>query len=500
MKPHRLIALTAWSALIVALALVRGEPELLAQHHLAQSQATGQSAPKLAPLEISPLRRQLIGLRFATVTRRELSRRIETTGLIEVNERLLGYVQVRTPGWVRRVYVDETWQFVRKGAPLVSIYSPEITSAEREYLLALEHHKRLSQSTIEGVASGAQALVDAAEARLRLFGVPEREIARLRGGGAPRTEVDILAPMSGVVLAREAQTDLYATPDARLYTLADLSEVWIYAAVFQNQLDEIRVNDPVEITVDSYSGRIFTGRVDFIAAVLDGATRTARVRINLPNRDGTLKIGMFARAALKPSLGTGLVIPASCVLQTGLHDVAFVDRGDGYLTPVEVELGPRVEGGYVVRSGLREGERVVASANFLIDSESRLQAALGGFVPPPPGAGGPAAAGPTATVTLRTEPDPPAKGRNKVLITVRDSFGRPVDDATVSVVFFMAAMPAMGMAEMRASAVAEARGSGGYEAEVTLPSGGTWQVTVAASKGGQLVARQTTNLTAAGPM
>jgi Cu(I)/Ag(I) efflux system membrane fusion protein/cobalt-zinc-cadmium efflux system membrane fusion protein len=456
--------------------------------------------PKLAPVEISTERRQLIGLKFATIEQRELRGRIETSGVVEVNEQRRSYVQLRTPGWVKHVYADQTWQFVRKGEPLLSVYVPEAVSAEREYLLALRHEKGLGQSTVEGVAEGAKSLVNASEERLRLFGVPEREIERLRRGGDVRQEVEVVAPLGGVVLEREAQPNLYATPETRLYTIADLSEVWIYAAVFQNQLAEVKVGDSVEVTVDSYPGRVFAGRVDFIASVLDSSTRTARVRINLPNRDNSLKLGMFARVALKPRLGSGLVIPESGVLQTGLRNVVFVDRGDGYLEPVEVELGPRVEGGYVARSGLRAGQRIVASANFLIDSESQLQAALGGFLPPPPGAGGPAVVGETATITLRTEPDPPERGRNRVVVTLRDSFGRPVDGAEVSIGLFMPAMPAMGMAEMRASAKALERGAGVYEADVTLQSGGTWQVTVVADKSGRRIATTRISIAARGAM
>ncbi|MGH7863397.1 MAG: efflux RND transporter periplasmic adaptor subunit, partial [Candidatus Binataceae bacterium] len=291
----------------------------------AQVQAPRQSAvagaPKLAPIEITAERRQLIGLRYATVEQRELFGRIETSGIVAVNEQRRSFVQLRTSGWVKRVYADQSWQYVRKGEPLLSIYSPEIAGAQREYLLTLSHEKELAQSAVEGVADGAKTLVSASEGRLRLFGVPEREIERLRGGGDARQEVEVVAPMSGVVLEREAQPNLYATPETRLYTIADLSAVWIYAAVFQNQLAEVKVGDPVEVTVDSYPGRGFAGRVDFIASVLDSSTRTARVRINLPNRDNALKLGMFARIALKPRLGPGLVIPESGVLQTGLRNV-----------------------------------------------------------------------------------------------------------------------------------------------------------------------------------
>jgi len=492
LKPAALlIVISAVVALGATVGIAQGQ---------APRQATATGAPKLAAVEITAERRQLIGLRYATVEERELFGRIETSGVVEVNERRRSYVQLRTPGWVKRVYADQTGQQVRKGAPLLSISSPEVASAEREYLLALRHERKLGQSAVEGVADGAKSLVGASEDRLRWFGVTQAEIERLKRGGEAREEVDMVAPMSGSVLEREAQPNLYATPETRLYTIADLSEVWIYAAVFQNQVGEVKVGDAALVAVDSYPGRNFPGRVDFIAPVLDGATRTARVRINLANRDRALKLGMFARVALKPRLGSGLVIPESGVLQTGLRNVVFIDRGDGYLDPLEVELGPRIEGGYAVRGGLSAGQRIVASANFLIDSESQLQAALGGFLPPPPGAGGPAVAGETAAISVRTKPDPPERGRNRLIVTLSDSFGRPVDGAEVAIGIYMPAMPAMGMAEMRTSAKAVARGAGVYEADVTLESGGTWQVTVVADKSGRRIATSRLSIAARGGM
>jgi Cu(I)/Ag(I) efflux system membrane fusion protein/cobalt-zinc-cadmium efflux system membrane fusion protein len=195
------------------------------------------------------------------------------------------------------------------------------------------------------------------------------------------------------------------------------------------------------------------------------------------------------------------LIPDSSVLQTGLHNIAFVDRGDGYLEPRELELGPHMSGGFVVRNGLAEGDRIVSSANFLIDSESQLQAAVGAYVPPPPGASAAGqAAAQTATIAMKTDPSPPQKGKNTVTLELRDSFGAPIDGANVSVVFYMPAMPAMGMAAMRRVATATARANGTYIAGINLDSGGGWQVSVSASKAGQQVATLQTNVSATGGM
>jgi Cu(I)/Ag(I) efflux system membrane fusion protein/cobalt-zinc-cadmium efflux system membrane fusion protein len=275
--------------------------------------------------------------------------------------------------------------------------------------------------------------------------------------------------------------------------------VWVYAAVFQDRIAEVKTGDPMSITIDSYPGRVFAGRVDFIWPAMDEATRTVKVRCVLPNPQAVLKPGMFVRAELLPQMGRGLLIPESGVLRTGRHNIAFIDRGAGYLQPVEVQLGAHLNDRFVVLGGLKEGDRIVSSANFLVDSESQLQAALGSFTPPPPGASA-AAVAPSGTVDIATNPSPPRKGSNQVLVTVRDSSGKPVADAHVSVVFFMPAMAAMGMAAMRTVATAMPKGDGTYAATINLQSGGTWNVTVVATRAGQTMASRHLNMSATGGM
>jgi RND family efflux transporter MFP subunit len=458
-----------------------------------------ENQPKLAPIQLTPQRRQLIGLQFATVEEKEVEDRIDTTALVEPDEQLEGYVQTRFAGWIRDVFVNQTYQYVKRGQSLFTIYSPDLVSAEQEYLLALDTTKDLRGSDVQGVASGAESLVSAALERLRLFGVAPREIARLKRERTVRDAVEIDSPMSGYVVDWSALPNKYVQPDARLYTIANLSTVWVYAAVFQNQIGEVKVGDPVSVTVDAYPGRTFKGRVDFIWQAMDPTTRTARVRCAFPNPEGLLKLGMYVRIALRPQLERALAIPDSGVFRTGTHDVVFIDRGDGYLQPTEVELGAHAGHEFVVLKGLRTGERIVSSANFLIDSESQLQAALGTFVPPPPGASA-AANAPSGSIEITSNPNPPHKGSNEVLVTVRDSAGRQVTDAQVSVVFFMAAMPAMGMSAMRVEAKATPKENGVYAATVNLPSGGTWNVIVTANKSGKQIASRQLSMSATGGM
>src|SRR5216683_3032425 len=347
--------------------------------------AAADSGPKLAPIQLTPERRQLIGLQIATVEEKDLTGRIDTTGLVEPDEQLEGYVQTRFAGWIRQVFVNQTYQFVKKGQALFTIYSPDLLSTENEYLIAQQSERRLGSSSIQSVAEGAHSLTSGALDRLKLFGVPPREMARLQREGTTRDAVEIDSPMTGYVVERNALPNMYAQPDNKLYAITTLSNIWIYAAVFQNQIGQVKVGDPVSVTVDAYPGRKFDGRVDFIWEALDPMTRTAKVRCSFGNRENLLKLGMYVSVGIRPRLGRGLVIPDSGVFRTGEHDVVFIDRGDGYLTPTEVELGPHLDRSFQVLKGLQAGQRIISSANFLIDSESQLQAASGTFVPPPPG-------------------------------------------------------------------------------------------------------------------
>lgn len=462
------------------------------------------NTPKLAPIQLTPERRQLIGLQIATVEEKELASLIQTTGTVEPDEQLQGYVQTRFAGWIRQVFVNQTYQFVRKGQPLFTIYSPDLVATESEYLIALGAGRRLGGSSIQSVASGAQSFSAAALDRLKLFGVPAGEIARLQREGTTRDAVEIDSPMTGYVMERNALPNMYAQPDTKLYAITTLSNIWIYAAVFQNQLGQVKVGDPVAVTVDAYPGHTFEGRVDFIWEAMDPNTRTARVRCSFTNPERLLKLGMYVAVAITPKLGRGLVIPDTGVFRTGSHNVVFIDRGDGYLTPQEVELGPHLERSFEVLKGLRAGERIVSSANFLIDSESQLQAASGTFVPPPPGvsaaAGQPQAQGPSVGVDLATDPSPPVRGKNKLTATLKDGTGKPLVGAQVSVTYYMAAMPAMGMAALKVRANLTDEGDGTYTGSIDLQSGGTWQVTIAVTKNGQAVAGRQLNVSVSGPM
>jgi Cu(I)/Ag(I) efflux system membrane fusion protein/cobalt-zinc-cadmium efflux system membrane fusion protein len=456
----------------------------------------------LAPVQLTPERMQSIGVKLGTVEYKQLNDDIRATGTVDIDERLLSYVQVRFPGYIRKVFANATYQYVRKGEPLFTVYSPDLVATQQEYLLAQQNQKVSSASTVDGVASGAASLSAAAEQRLEQWDVPQSELQKLTDAGKPITDLTINSPVSGYITEYNALPNMYVQPSTRLYTVADLSSVWVYAQVFQDAVGRIRPGDTAQITVDSYPGRTFYGRIEEILPQVDMATRTVRVRLAMANPGLRLKPGMFVNVDVKASLGRQLVVPASAVFQSGTRQLVFLNQGNGSLEPKEITVGPEVGDDFVVLKGLQAHQSVVTSANFLIDSESQLQAAAGSFVPPPPGAGSnaPSANVPQVNIDFATDPNPPQKGSNAFRVKLTGVNGTPTTGAAVTATFFMAAMPAMGMAALNATVTLTEKSGGLYEGGGSLSSGGTWQVTITAKKNGQVIATKQLRVNATGGM
>jgi Cu(I)/Ag(I) efflux system membrane fusion protein/cobalt-zinc-cadmium efflux system membrane fusion protein len=459
----------------------------------------------LSPIQLSPERLQSIGVKFGVVERKDLKDTIRTTGTVAIDERRVSYVQTRISGHIERVFADATYQHVKKGQPLFTLHSPELITAEREYLLARQNAKNLSQSSIPGVAAGVSSLLDSSRERLAQWDISPQEISRLENTGQVEDTLTIPSPVSGYITERTALPNIMVQLDTRLYTIADLSTVWVLAQIFQNDLGRIKAGLPATLTVDSYPGRIFRGRVDFIYPDVDMTTRTARARLVFSNPHLTLSPGMFVNVTVDVNMGKQLTIPVGGVLQSGSRQIVFVDRGSGYLEPREVQLGPQANDEYIVLKGLKAGERIVTSANFLIDSESQLQAAIGSYVPPPPGAGESAAmnssaAQSSAQIEFSTQPATPHKGSNLYRVKLTASDGSPLTGAQISVRSYMAGMPEMGMAAMNVVTPLTQKANGVYEAQVTLASGGTWKITVTATKNGAALATKQLSLQAEGGM
>jgi RND family efflux transporter MFP subunit len=473
------------------------------QPDTADQTPSTQSETPLAPVQLTPERMQSIGVETGTVEWKQITDHIHATGTVDINERQVSYVQVRFSGYVRKVFADATYQFVNKGDPLLTIYSPELMAAQNEYLLALQNEHLLRHSSVDGVASGAAALAGAAEVRLRQWDIPQTEIAKVKETGKPIQDLEIASPVSGYITERNALPNLYVEPATRLYSIADLSRVWVYAQIFQDDVGRLKPGDPARITVDSYSDRVFQGRIESILPQVDMATRTVRVRLDIANPEVKLKPGMFLNVDFETNLGRQLVVPATAVLQSGTRQLAFIDEGGGRLTPKEVVAGRRVGDDLIVVKGLSAHQRIITSANFLIDSESQLQAAAGSYVPPPPGA---SAAAPQPSqnaqvnIDFTTDPNPPRRGNNTIRVKLSGAKGTPVTGADVSVTFYMAAMPAMGMAAMTTTMKLNGTDGGVYQGIGTLRSGGTWQVTITVQKDGQTLGTKQLNVNATGGM
>jgi len=458
----------------------------------------------LAPIQLTPQRMQSIGIVLGKVESKSVSPDLRFYGNVQVDERRQAYVQTRFAGWIRKVYADATGNFIGRGQPLFTIYSPDLVSTEQEYLIAKKNSESLQQSTVGGVASGASSLFNAAKERLLQWEISPAEIEKLDQGGKPITDLTIYSHVSGYITDKKALPNMYVQPETMLYTVADLSDVWVLAQVFQSDAGKIKPGDGAEVTVDAYPGRIFSGRVEYILPQLDMNTRTLPVRLVFPNPGLKLRPGMYTNVRVKLPMGRQLVVPASAAFHSGTKNLLFIYQGEGTIEPREVEFGPQVGDQMVVSKGVKKDEQLVTSANFLIDSEAQLQAAAGAFVPPPPGAGQAASmnapAQSQANVELTTDPNPPHKGSNVIRVKLIGQDGQPIAGANVTVTFYMAAMPAMGMAAMKTVINATDKGGGMYEGKGDLGSGGTWQVTIRAQQNGQTIANKQLNVNATGGM
>src|SRR5260370_11477389 len=245
--------------------------------------ATASAETPMVPVQVSPQKLQSIGVKISEVQRKVVADEIRATGNVAVDETRLAYVQTRFSGYIQKVFADATYQYVRKGQPLFTIYSPDLVATEREYVVAKQNQQQVAQSTVPGVASSAASLLNAAGERLKQWGVPQREIERLESTGEAQQELEVVSPVSGYITERKGLPHLTVQPETRLYTIADLSTVWVQAQVFQNDLGRIKAGDFAALTVDTFPGRAFSGRVNFVYPQLDMENRTAKVRIVFSN-------------------------------------------------------------------------------------------------------------------------------------------------------------------------------------------------------------------------
>ncbi len=355
-----------------------------------QKQAAEEEAKAEAPtVEIPPEKQQLIGVKTAMVTVQPLTKTIRTVGLVEYDQRRLNTITTKVEGWVEKLYVNFTGTYVKKGEPVADIYSPELWATQQEFINVVRWAKRANakadgqtaQSTAANgapdinamIAKDAQTLVAAARQRLKLFDISDAQIRKIEESEKPIRTLTIYSPYSGYVLQKNVNQGTRVMPGADLLDVADLSSVWITADIYEFEMPLIKVGDTATVQLSYFPGRQFRTKIDYIYPTLQGETRTLKARFTLPNEGGRLKPQMFTNVEIKISLGQKLAVPSDAIINTGLRQVAYVDKGDGNFEPREVMTGVQTEQLTEVTAGLKAGDKVASSANFLIDSEAKLK-------------------------------------------------------------------------------------------------------------------------------
>src|SRR2546425_8367792 len=485
-----------------------------------------KSMPTSPPgtIVIPAVTRQLIGVRTAPVSYAPLAQEIRAVGTVEYDERKLTKVNLRVSGWIEQVFINAIGQSVRAGQPLLTLYSPDLLATQDEYLLALKAQAQLSDSPLPEARQDAAALVASARERLRLWNLTDEQIEAVERRGKAERVLTVYAPSSGIVLKRQALPGNYVEPGTTLYELADLSTVWIHGDIYGSEITAVRLNQSAEVTFEAYPGETFRGKVAYIYPYLNEATRTVRVRMEFANPHLKLKPGMYGNVMLHVDAGRRLVVPKEAVLDSGLRQLVFLDMGQGVYQPYPVKLGRRSQDYVEVLEGIKEGDRIVTSANFLLDAESKLASAGGmqammgqigmadwqmrgsheakmamgeGGVSAPPGREGEkgmkgmegmkgmpgmkSEPGKPLTetrqvsgfsLTFSTVPETPKAGETLLRLKVIDPAGY---GATNAQVVFVYTMPMPGMMESKAKATHTKDGM--YEAKAMLGMGGTWVVT-----------------------
>lgn len=331
----------------------------------------------LSPVRLPKEKRELIGLTFSAVKKKKIYKEIRTSARIVPDETRIVHITTKVDGWVERLYVNQTGQYVGKGTPLLAIYSPELLSAQQEYLSTVTAVERLSKMPDSAVSGSLNDLESSAREKLRLFDISDAQVERLKATGKMERTMTLVSPVSGYVTEKTVLQGHRIMINETLMTITDLSRVWGEADIYETDMPYIRVGMTAELTLSYWRGKTFRGRISFLFPFLEPETRTVKARIEIANPGILLKPGMYADAKLSYNLGMRLAVPESAVMRTGVRDYVFVQGKNDLIVPYEVKLGVRSgDAYYEVLSGLRSGERVVTSANFLIDSESSLKAAL----------------------------------------------------------------------------------------------------------------------------
>jgi len=357
---------------ICHMTLVAMEEEDRAEH------SEGPGVEGYTTIKVPLGRRQLIGVTTGTVEKKRVKAAIRTVGRVVYDEKRLSAVTLKFGAWIEELHVKTVGDPVKKGQPLFAIYSPELLEAQQSYLVALEARTAVQDGAqaAGGAETGAETIVRSARERLLLWDLTEEQVRDIESKKEPQVRVAILSKVEGVVTERNAVQGDFVAPGMPIFRLADISTVWIDASIYEHEVPLVKRGDVANVTLPSFPGQTFEFKVDFVYPYMDQETRTLRTRLEVENPDGKLKPGMYAQATIEEDLGQNLVVDDGAVFDTGNRQIAFVDLGEGLLEPREIKAGRRADGQIIILEGLKEGEKVVTSGTFLIDSESRLKAAL----------------------------------------------------------------------------------------------------------------------------
>jgi len=350
-----------------------------------QTPAAQETKTEEAPtIEISPEKQQLIGVKIATVSVQPLKKVVRTVGTVEYDQTKVYNVNTKVEGWIEKLHVNYTGVFVKNGEPLVEIYSPELWATQQEFINMVRWAKRAqtrnapAQSDTQSgfatmISRDAETLVDAARQRLKLWDISDEQIKKIEESEKPIRTLTLYSPVSGYVLQKTAVQGMKVMAGEKLFDVADLSSIWITADIYEYELPLLKVGEPATIQLSYFTGRAFSSKIDYIYPTLTGETRTAKARFVIPNPGMQLKPQMFTNVELQIDLGRKLAVPEDAVIDTGLRQIVYVDKGNGYFEPREVRIGIRAEKMVEITAGLKAGDKIAAAANFLIDSEAKLK-------------------------------------------------------------------------------------------------------------------------------
>lgn len=370
-------------------ATTMGDMPMPGGEHTGHAASTNEVVPGRGPVDLDQAQRQFINIRTRPATRTNAVVTIRTVGIVAYDETKLVNVNARIMGWAEKLYVNSPGQFVEQGGPLLEIYSPELYSAQYEYLLAYQHCERLkhipskdaaqtNNAVSEESMTEAETLAASARKRLKLWEITDDQIRALETSGQPTDTLQLRAPVRGYVMQKNIEPAQMVRPGMTLYRVADLTTVWINADIYEYELSLVKVGQKAAVTGGANPGRVFEAEVDFIYSYSENKTRTTTARLVMDNRDGLFKPDTYVNVEIKVDQGEHLMTPATAVFDTGTRQYVFVEAAEGHFIPRRVQLGAKVGDQFIVNEGLADGEKVVVDGNFLLDSESQLRAAGSG--------------------------------------------------------------------------------------------------------------------------